>query len=275
MVEPAQNLLKRSVSSLLPTNKKTWDLYSTRNSLQDKYTNDENNEQNKVKFNESFNQKTKFQEENHNDQGKKIVINKSITSFSNEELEKIGKFIDDENGKMKKINKSITSFSNDELEKNGKFIDENLNKSNNLQINNQNKKKELDKKDNEFNINKTQSFDTDKFGHIFNKNLNCDDLYNINEILNEHKQTKNSKDILAGITKRVVLTDTEHLKKLNNNFIRKYNSIDKSNDEKGHIMEPLDLMSNYENFKFRRSNQNKIVRESEYNQLLECLSKNF
>ncbi|CAF0708647.1 unnamed protein product [Brachionus calyciflorus] len=112
------------------------------------------------------------------------------------------------------------------------------------------------------------SSDTDNY----RENSNFTDHDKNENTLDERKRTKNSREILEGITKRVIIADTQNMKKLSNQeFFRRYNTMEMDSDEKGHFIEPPDLKSNNDNFKFRRMIQNKKTTEYEYNQLLECL----
>lgn len=247
-------LIKRSLSNLLPTNKKTWDFYRSQIKNEEKIieTNrllnekiEENEQQDKQETIKTINFINLSENENDNSE---IKLEKSITSLNSEKFENIDKIIENENDCSNKFN---------EFEEDHEEEDENL-----------------DNEDYEYKTIKMFSSDTENLGQMSYHDFNYD-RENTDQILVERKRAKNSKEILAGITKRVVMADTQHLKKLSKDFIRKYNSIDTSNDEKGHIIEPVDLKSNYNNYKFRRSNQNKKIREIEYNQLLECLSKIF
>lgn len=82
-----------------------------------------------------------------------------------------------------------------------------------------------------------------------------------------------SKDILDGITKRVVFNENS----MNRDGFKseytneKLSSFMHSNNEKCHLIDPSELTSGIHNFKFFNFKQNRRFREEEYNQLLKCL----
>ncbi len=84
----------------------------------------------------------------------------------------------------------------------------------------------------------------------------------------EKNRSNLSKDILDGITKRVVFNETSMNKEFSND---KLSSFMHSNNEKCHLIDPSELSSGAHNFKFYNFKQNRRFREEEYNQLLKCL----
>ena len=86
----------------------------------------------------------------------------------------------------------------------------------------------------------------------------------------EKNRSNLSKDILDGITKRVVFNETSINKE---NTYDKLSSFMHSNNEKCHLIDPSELSSGNHNFKFFNFKQNRRLREEEYNQLLKCLGK--
>ena len=101
------------------------------------------------------------------------------------------------------------------------------------------------------------------------------DLSKLN--LNDAKRKTSAKEMLEGITKRVVLNELNPnaSKYVNNN----YNEINGLNpsllNEKSHLLaEPgLNLRDEHKNMIFSSMSMNKRKKDIEYNQLLECLSK--
>lgn len=102
------------------------------------------------------------------------------------------------------------------------------------------------------------------------------DLSKLN--LNDGKRKTSAKEMLEGITKRVVLNESNPnaSKYANNN----YNEINRLNpsllNEKSHLLaEPgLNLKDEHKNMVFSSMSMNKRKKDIEYNQLLECLSNN-
>lgn len=93
----------------------------------------------------------------------------------------------------------------------------------------------------------------------------------------EKNRSSLSKDILDGITKRVVFNENSMTKDgLKSEYSNdKISSFLHSNNEKCHLIDPSELSSAGHNFKFFNFKQNRRFREEEYNQLLKCLGKNY
>ena len=97
----------------------------------------------------------------------------------------------------------------------------------------------------------------------------------LNIVYGDMKRKTSAKEILEGITKRVVLNEMHSHHGDEHNLHDRYNS--SAANEKSHMfMEPLmNLKDEHKNMIFANLNMNRRRREIEYNQLLECLSNDF
>lgn len=140
-----------------------------------------------------------------------------------------------------------------------------------------NKGDPLDKPDDYLAIDEINDIlDYDSIEEDYQNTLDPDrDNYNIEEIDLEGlrartAKAKHSREILDGITKRVILNEANQ----NNPFQSQsfYKSFMMGNNEKCHLIDTVDLKGCDTNLRFANLKQNKKYKEIEYNQLLECLS---